>query len=141
MEEKEEKRELTPKQELFCKLYATEREFFGNGTQAYIEAYNINIKEKGAYVSARASAYENLTKPHILERINELLEVQLNDENADRQLAFLMEQDADFRAKLGAIKEYNKLKSRIENKLDITSQGEKITGYTFEVVRNDGKED
>jgi phage terminase small subunit len=141
MEEKEQKRELTPKQELFCKLYATEREYFGNGTQAYIKAYGLTIRNNSDYASARAMASENLTKPNILKRINELLEVQLNDENADRQLAFLMEQDADFRAKLGAIKEYNKLKSRIENKLDITSQGEKITGYTFEVVRNDGKED
>ena|SRR5215203_294398 len=31
---------LNPKQESFCKLYATDREFFGNGVESYIEVYN-----------------------------------------------------------------------------------------------------
>jgi len=133
---------LNPRQELFCKLYATDREYFGNGTQAYIEAYNIDIKQKGAYASARTGAWENLTKPDILERINELLELAtLNDSVVDKQLAFLIEQNADFNAKMGAIREYNKLKKRIQEKLDLTSGGEKITGYTFEVVEASNEEE
>ena len=141
MDKEEQKRKLNPKQELFCKLYATDRDYFGNGTQAYIEAYDIDITHKGAYAGAGVCASKLLVNANILAHINELLEVQLNDENADRQLAFLMEQDADFNTKLGAIREYNKLKSRIENKLDLTSKGKRITGYTFEVVRKNEEED
>lgn len=38
---------LTPKQLLFCRLYASDREFFGNGVQSYIEAYHINPTAPG----------------------------------------------------------------------------------------------
>ncbi len=58
--------DLTPKQERFCQLYASDRQFFGNGVQSYIEAYNIDVSKPGAYNSARSSSYENLTKPDIL---------------------------------------------------------------------------
>jgi hypothetical protein len=34
---------LNPKQELFCELYATDREFFGNGVQSSIEAYDVSV--------------------------------------------------------------------------------------------------
>lgn len=120
------KTKLTLKQELFCKLYISQ-EIFGNGTQAYIEAYNIDITEKGAYAVARAGASENLTKPNIIDRINELLEEQgLNDQFVDKQLLFLIQQHADLNAKKGAIQEYNKLKSRIVDKAEITHKGIQI---------------
>ena len=38
---------LTPQQELFCQLYAGDREFFGNGVQSYIEAYNVDTSKPG----------------------------------------------------------------------------------------------
>ena len=38
---------LTPQQELFCQLYAGDREFFGNGVQSYIEAYKVDTTKKG----------------------------------------------------------------------------------------------
>jgi len=109
---------LTEKQELFCNLYATNRDTFGNGTQAYIEAYNIDVKKKGAYAGARTSAYNLLTNTDILKRIDELLELgPLNDAFVDRQLAKIVEQDADFGAKMAAIKEYNALRARITKKV------------------------
>lgn len=118
---------LTPKQERFCQLYATEVEFFGNGVQAYIEAYDPSTSNKNWYKSACASASRLLTNVNICNRINEILEeCGFNDVAVDKQLAFLMTQHMDFKAKLGAIKEYNKLKSRITDKLDVTSLGEKI---------------
>lgn len=122
---------LPPKQELFCNLYATEREFFGNGTESYIEAYNIDLNRKGAYAGARASASKLLTKSNILKRIDSLLEASvLNDQFVDKQIAFLIAQNAEFSTKLGAIKEYNALKNRITKKLDLTTQGESLNPYS-----------
>lgn len=114
----ESKKELNLRQQKFCELFASEREFFGNGTQSYIEAYNIDINKKGAYTGARASASELLTKANILGYINELLEsAVLNNEFVDKQIAFLISQNADFSSKMAAIKEYNALKQRITKKL------------------------
>lgn len=124
---------LTPKQELFCQYFATERDFFGNGTQSYIAAYDIDVEQKGQYTVARNGAYGNLTKPHILARIRELLEFNgLNDVSVDKELALVIAQSADYGAKVAAIREYNKLKVRIVDKsesivtADVTSNGETI---------------
>jgi len=117
------KSELNPRQEMFCQLFATESEFFGNGVQSYIEAYDIDLTRKGAYAIARASASENLTKPNILKRINELLDASgFNDSNADKQLFIVMQQNADFSSKVAAIREYNKLKKRIVEKMELAGK-------------------
>lgn len=124
---KKQENKLTPKQELFCRIYASDREFFGNGTQSYIEAYGIDPAEKGAYLRARVEASKLLTKPNILRRIDDYFEAGgLNDSFVDKQLEKLITQDADYKAKLGAIREYNALKSRIQKKIDITSGNKPI---------------
>lgn len=133
---------LTPQQELFCQLYAGDREFFGNGVQSYIEAYNVDTSKPGWYRTARSCASELLTKPNILERIDEIFEAHgLNDQFVDKQLEKLIVQDADYSAKIKAIAEYNKLKARITEKRDITSGGEKleIPVALVEFVDGDGK--
>jgi phage terminase small subunit len=110
--------------ELFCNLYATQTEFFGNGTQSYIEAYDVDLTKKGAYASARTMAYKLLTKVDILNRIDELLEsAVLNNQFIDKQLAFLITQHADFSSKMKAISEYNKLKQRITEKKKVEITG------------------
>lgn len=112
---------LNPKQEAFCELYTQPTEFFGNGVQSYIESYSPDTSKKNWYNTARATVSEILTNPNILKRINELLEADgFNDQFVDKQIKFLMTQNADFGSKLGAIKEYNKLKARIKDKLEIT---------------------
>ncbi len=117
------KSKLSPKQELFCTLYAEPGEFFGNGTQAYIEAYSVDLTKQGAYQVARSGGYENLTKPHLLARIRELLELgPLNPETVDRELAFTIYQSADMASKMAAIREYNALNARITKKLNISGQ-------------------
>lgn len=105
---------LNLKQSKFCELYSSSEEFFGNGVQSYIEAYD--PKRVGNwYNSAKASAYDNLTKPYLLAYIDYLLELRgLNNPFVDKQLEFLITQNADFRSKLGAIKEYNTLKKRTD---------------------------
>jgi len=118
---------LTPQQEMFCQFYAGDREFFGNGVQSYIEAYQPDQSKPNWYRTARSRASELLTKPNILERIDEIFEAHgLNDQFVDKQLEKLIVQDADFSTKMKAIAEYNKLKARITEKKDITSGGKKL---------------
>ncbi len=110
---------LNPKQELFCKLYISDREFFGNGVQAYFEAYRVDKSKISSYKTACANASRLLSNDKVLNRINELLEnKELNDAFVDKQLAFLITQHSDLRIKLGAIREYNKLKQRITEKIE-----------------------
>ncbi len=123
----DEHRKLNLNQEAFCQLYASDREFFGNGVQSYIEAYDIDTSKPGAYNGARSSAHKLLTNTDILARINEILEMEgLNDSFVDKQLTFLVTQNADLSTKARAINEYNKLKSRITDKVDHTSGGKPI---------------
>lgn len=108
--------------ELFCKLYASEREFFGHGTESYIEAYGVDVSKRGARESASAGASKLLLKAMILGRINFFLESQagLNDSFVDKQMAFLIAQSSDLRTKLAAIREYNTLKGRIKQKIEVS---------------------
>lgn len=125
---------LNPKQKLFCKLYASDREFFGNGVQAYIEAYDPDTTEKNWYKSAQASASRLLSNVIICQEINSLLETSvLNDVSVDKQLAFLITQHDDKGAKSRAISEYNKLKNRITERIDHTTKGEPIKGFEYVV--------
>lgn len=118
---------LTPQQERFCILYASDKEFFGNGVQSYIEAYNVDTGKRGWYNVAKSGAHENLTKPHILDRIEEIFEAHgLNDAFVDKQLEKLIIQDADFHAKMKAIAEYNKIKGRIVERRDVTNRNVEI---------------
>lgn len=114
------RRRLNAKQELFCQLYASDREFFGNGVQSYIEAYDPDQSKPNWYRTARSRASELLTSPNVLKRIDEIFEAHgLNDQFVDKQLEKLIVQDADFTNKLAAIREYNKLKQRITEKKDL----------------------
>ncbi|MES2416276.1 MAG: terminase small subunit [Patescibacteria group bacterium] len=108
---------LNTKQELFCKLYSGPREFFGNATQSYIEAYKPDQKPKNWYKSAQASASRLLSNVIISERIKELFEeLGLTDKMVDTELAFVIIQRKDLGAKIRAIAEYNKIRQRIEIK-------------------------
>lgn len=108
------------KWEAFCKTYVSETEFFGNGTQSYIEVYKPR-RFGNWYRSSQTSASDLLSKPIIIDRINELLELQgLNDTAVDKQLSFVIAQYSDLTNKVSAIKEYNKLKQRITEKVDVT---------------------
>ena len=129
------KKKLTKKQELFCKLFATNREFFGNGTQAYAKAYNIDITKKGKLSVAKTSASRLLTYDYISDYINKLIDIGgLNDKRVDKELLFLIEQNANFNVKLGAIKEYNSLRKRIIQREEIKVKSEwNISDYLKEL--------
>ena len=126
MKKEDKKPDIVPKQEKFCQLYATETDFFGNGVQSYVEAYEVDTTKPNWYKSACSSASRLLSSVKVIKRINEILEeTGLNDAFTDKQLSFLIAQHADFTNKLGAIKEYNKLKQRITDKsvVDILVNG------------------
>lgn len=131
-------KKLNAQQKKFCELFASDREFFGNGTQSYIEAYNIDLSKKGAYLSAKANAYRLLTKDYILKYIDELFEARgLNDTFVDKQLEKLITQDAEFNVKIKAISEYNKLKGRITEKKEVKGDitVNPFSGLTTEELR------
>ncbi len=126
VEKKWEEVHLQAKQELFCQLY-TSKEFFGNWVQSYIEAYDPDTSKPNWYKTACASASQILSNIKVCNRINEMLESEgLNDQFIDKQLLFLATQHDDKGAKIAAIREYNKLKQRITDKLDVTTKGDAI---------------
>jgi hypothetical protein len=101
------------RQEKFCQLYVS-AEFFGNGVQSYVEAYQFDQSKPNWYKTAAAAASRLLTNVKVCARINELLdETGLNDAFVDKQLLFLITQHDDFSSKIQAIREFNKLKGRI----------------------------
>ena len=127
--------DLNLKQEKFCQLYASDREFFGNGVRSYIEAYDPDMKKPNAYKTCLAVASRLLTNAKVIDRINALLEEGgLNDTFVDKQLVFIIKQHADFGSKMAAIREYNKLKVRITDKqeLNVTHKFEDLDDEQLE---------
>ncbi len=117
---KELKNQLNENQEMFCQLYATNKEFFGNGVQSYLEVYDIDKGKPNWYKTACSATSQLLSNIKVTSRINALLEEGgLNDMFVDKQLGFLITQHSDFSNKLGAIREYNKLKQRITDKVKV----------------------
>jgi hypothetical protein len=49
-----------------------------------------------------------------------LLDLSLNKAHVDKQLAFLITQNADFSAKMAAIREFNALRKRVTQKFEGT---------------------
>lgn len=129
-----------PRWELFCQYYSSyDRELLGNGVQSYALAYDIDLTEKGGYSTCRANASKLLTKADILTRIRELLDLgPLNDAFVDRELAFVILQNAELSPKVAAIKEYNALKSRVTEKLDI-KMNSTIKGVKFRIIEDEEK--
>ncbi len=110
---------LNPQQELFCKYYVQEGETFGNATLAYAEAYGYDLdglerdeKEKAKNACAVAGS-KLLRNAKVLELIRKLLNEKLNEGTVDAELSKLVLQDGDMTAKLGAIKEYNRVRGRV----------------------------
>lgn len=124
----EQKEKLTLQQEAFCKLYVSpDKDFFGNGVESYLEVFNVDRSKKNWYKTACSLASRLLSNDKVCERINQLLEDGgLNDQFVDKQLLFMITQHADGNMKLGALREYNKLKQRIVERQDVTSKGERI---------------
>ncbi len=131
---------LNLRQEKFCQLYATDKEFFGNGAESYLAVYDIDQNKPNWYQVACTNASRLLSNAKVVARINEILQqTGFNDAFVDRELSFLISQHADFQTKLGAIKEYNKLKQRIQDKLDMTTNGKELPTPILSYVSSDNR--
>lgn len=120
---------LTMKEEIFCRCYATTREFFGNGIQSYVEAYKPDMTKKGWYNVAKNMAYRLLTKGDIMKRINELLSPEgWNHGNMDKQLLFVANQYGDLKSKVNAVREYNRVTKRVDESIKMP--------VSFEIIIN-----
>lgn len=111
--------DINLKQKAFCDNFVSE-DFYGNGVQSYIDAYNPDQSKPNWYATAKVQAHNLLTKINLLNYINSMIDASgLNDAHVDKQLVKLITQDADYTNKVAAIKEYNKLKQRIVDKSQI----------------------
>lgn len=107
----------TPQQALFAELYVS-KEFYGNGVESYVEAYQPDKANPTWYNIAKTQASKLLTNTNVCSYINSLLDHEgLNDQFVDKQLLHLITQHNDGRTKVAAIREYNKLKKRIDDRL------------------------
>lgn len=126
---------LTRRQEMFCQLYATEKEFLGNWVQSYLEVYNIDRSKKWWYDTACICASQLLSNPKVYTRINDLLTLEwFNDQNVDKQLLHLINQHAEWSSKLWAIREYNKIKQRITDKIKDESESDKAKTELYKEI-------
>lgn len=137
--EKKNKDGLNIRQELFCYYYVMNSSTRGNGGLSYAVAYNKKTdslsrerkkNKKGMgfvdsdYDKAMNACYVEanrlLRNPKVCERMKALLNEILEDDVVDAELARIILQDHKWEAKLGGIREYNKLRQRIVDKMDLT---------------------
>ena len=134
---------LNTKQELFCQYFTRSNSMYGNYTMAYAEAYGFRLeylsdvpvtkevidKKTGLLTiehiddSPYRKAYDYCSKAgsrlgrngKINDRIKEILVSLMTDEEFDSELVHTMRQREDLSAKMQAIKEFNRLKSRVRD--------------------------
>lgn len=113
---------LTKKQILFCHYYISTQEFFCNGTQSYAKAYWVDLKvESKKYKACQVNASKLLSNTIICRYINKLLKDIIPDEWIDKLLTKHAIQNYDPKLSMEAIKELNKLRGRIIEKVkDVT---------------------
>jgi hypothetical protein len=131
-------------QERFCFLYSSGKnmETFGNATKSYIQAFGflekinkaneeltiipynkeIERKKKRQEVlkmenNCRANSSYLLTNPNIVARCDWYLMQLYSDDNVDAELSFAIRQRKDIPSKVSAIKEYNRVKNRVQEKI------------------------
>lgn len=141
-------------QELFCELYVNNDRTFANGTLSYAEAYGYDLltadrtpqkDEHGNDIKFSSDYHrmENtcsvggsrlLANMQINARVNELFRLSMTNETLDAELMKVVKQNYKIDAKVSAIKEGNKLKQRIVERLDHTSAGLPITIQVSEAV-------
>jgi len=159
---------LNANQELFCHIYTQNTYLYGNGTLCYAQAYKIpleslptddaiysdpdtetGLREKikdssyqTAYDNCSAAASRLLRNAKVNDKIKELLVNSMTDSEVDSELIHTIKQREDYSAKMRAITEYNKIKQRITQKTDITTQGEKVSVIGgMEIILEQEKED
>lgn len=104
---------LTEKQAMFCLLYTTDKDCFGNAARSYMRAYNLSEKQ---YKSALAHGYRLVVNGHVRKYIKKMLLDRYKHSFVDSEHSKLISQDKNLIAKLGAISEYNKVTNRLKER-------------------------
>ena len=125
------KAKLTLKQELFCQYFVFDEETRGNGTLSYQKAYEIPKVGRWAMTCSQ-SANVNLKRVKVAARLNEILKLYLDDNLVDNELAYVVAQKGDLLAKVQGIKEYNRLKRRVEDKFQLAQVAIQISPVVAE---------
>ena len=144
---------LNAQRDLFCRLYSQNSELFGNGTLCYAEAYGFDLDSlpKGCpnenhgeedegdcspseydlgYHTCSVNGSRLLRNADVQDRVTALLNEMLKDNVVDAQLAKLV-MTADGPTRIAAIREYNKVRQRIVEKVDHTSGGLPIVAFNY----------
>ena len=144
--------DVTLKQEIFCQSWV---DTVGNGTQSALIAFDIENKElldipekertdeqrilaNSAYKTASVMSNEYLRKPSVIKRIDDILEERGFVDSIVKQEHFKLIKGADENTKMRAIDSYYKLKGKITDKIDHTTNGEKIAGFNY-ILPNDNR--
>ena len=109
---------LSPRQLTFCKIFTSHEEVLWNGVRSYAKAYQIEDKIDTHYKAIQVCASRLLWNDIICRWINYILDMTFSPEHIDSQLVLLARQQSDPRIKIEAIRELNKLKGRITDKLE-----------------------
>ena len=139
----ENEKSLNTKQELFCQFYINNKESFGNATMSYALAYGLDANLKGTdeqkanYWLANKHASTLAGTPHVRNRITKLLNDLMTDEVVDSELSKVIQQDGDLSSKVSAIREYNKLKKRITEKMEHDHNF--LTPFIKSIQKEDGE--
>jgi hypothetical protein len=159
----EKQKKLTAQQELFCRFYTQNEELFGNATLCYAESHGFQLdtlsrecprrsdepkhsctddcprsEYEFAYQTCSSNGSRALRNAKIQERITALLNEMLKDDVVDSQLAKLI-LSADGPTRIAAIREYNKLRQRIVEKVDHTTGGKPLYLPSEILSKNDLK--
>lgn len=152
-------RGLTLREERFCYFYVRNEETRGNGTQAYAVAYEVNLEklsdeipmDKGGKAIGRSprSKAENvcaveavrmLRKPKISDLCSKLWNGMLKNEVVDGELAKVILQDDKLEAKVAGIREYNRLRKRITEKIEVKRPLEHLTDEELAAVSKEARD-
>lgn len=130
---------LNIKQESFCHFYVENDALFGNATLAYAEAYGYALDELSktdaeydkegkiitestyarAYNVCSVDGHKLLRITKVQERVRKLLNTLLRDDLVDSELVKVIKQNYKLESKVSAIREYNKLRNRIKETIDV----------------------
>lgn len=132
-------------QERFCFFYASGKNMdtFGNAYKSYVAAFGFQEKlnkaneeltvipynhetkrkEKRQEIqrmenSCRSNASHLLTNHNIIARCDHLLLQLYSEQNADSSLAWAMAQTKDVASKVAAVREFNRVRNRVKDKVE-----------------------
>lgn len=121
---KEKTSKISYKNSLLIKhyLFGVAGEFgVANGTKSYAKAYGLDIENKKKVNIAAVEASKLLRNPKIKEEMRQVLtENGLDDETVDARLLDIIRNGSNMES-IRAIHEYNKMKQRLTEKIEIKS--------------------